>query len=587
MVIGCCFNVEGEMKRGRKCGIYLLGVLIMKLKSKVSFMGLFCSLIAVGISLMISLPTAQTLVEDSVSNNMLNLAKAYGKMVEYRISQNGNSMLLQEELVELFQDVKVDGVETCYPYFVSSSNKILYHPDESLYGTDNSNEVAKELVNEVNSGLNPDIEPKVIEYTDNGKEMLAGYYVLDSIGSIVMIIAERDDAVSMASTLAQKNMVGAVIAMLVALITSFIFANVIVKPIKRITTVIQRCSALDLRNQDLLRSGLKRKDEIGDISRAMEKLQSTLSQVVEKLSGVAGNLATDADKLSNMVSTLENHSENNNKTASALSDLMKINQKSVEHIDESVGGINENVGTINGQTRHGVEVVSNVIRDAEKMKDNTEEASSKTKEMYQILKSETAEIMERSKELDKINQLTGGIVEIAEQTSLLSLNASIEAAHAGEQGKGFAVVAEEINSLAEQSNVMAESIMTTTERVREVTSATLECLEKTVDFLEKTVLGDYNDFITICKIYVDNSKEIEINMQKISESVELLRVMTEDIKGSVDQISGSISESTSGISGMEEQAQHLLEMVSNVYEMSDQTKDYSDELQTVMGQFTI
>ncbi|MDD6208404.1 MAG: methyl-accepting chemotaxis protein [Clostridiales bacterium] len=559
----------------------------MKLKAKVLSMGLFCSLIALLISLMISLPTAKTLVEDSVSNNMLNLAKAYGKMVEYRISKNGNSMLLQEELIELFQDVKVDGVDTCYPYFVSSSNKVLYHPDESLYGTDNTNEEAKELVNEVNSGLNPDIEPKVVEYTDNGKEMLAGYYVLDSIGSIVMIIAERDDAVSMASALARKNMVGAVIAMLVALITSLIFASVIVKPIKRVTTVIQRCSALDLRNQDLLRSGLKRKDEIGDISRAMEKLQSTLAQVVEKLSGVAGDLSTDADKLSNMVSTLENHSESNNKTASALSDLMKINQKSVEHIDESVGGINRNVGAINGQTRHGVEVVSNVIRDAENMKNNTEEASSKTKEMYQILKSETAEIMERSKEIDKINHLTGGIVEIAEQTSLLSLNASIEAAHAGEQGKGFAVVAEEINSLAEQSNKMAESIMITTERVREVTSATLECLEKTMDFLEKTVLGDYNEFIAICGVYVNNSKEIEINMQKISESVDLLHVMTKDIKGSVDEISGSISESTSGISGMEEQAKHLLEMVSNVYEMSDQTKEYSDELQTVMGQFTV
>lgn len=559
----------------------------MKLKTKVTFMGLFCSLIALVISLMIAIPTAQTLIEDSVSNNMLNLAKAYGKMVEYRISQNGNSMLLQEELIELFQDVKVDGVDTCYPYFVSSSNKVLYHPDEALYGSDNVNEIAKELVDEVNSGLNPDIEPKVIEYTDDGKQMLAGYYVLDSIGSIVMIIAERDDAVSMASVLARKNMAGAVIAMIVALIVSIIYANVIVKPIKRITKVIKKCSTLDLRNQDMLRSGLRRKDEIGDISRAMEKLQSTLSQVVEKMSGVAGNLASDADRLSSMVETLEDHSENNNKTASALSEVMKKNQQSVTHIDESVGGINLNVGNINGQTRHGVDVVVNAIRNAEDMKKNTEEANTRTKEMYQVLKNETSEILERSKEIDKINQLTGGIVEIAEQTSLLSLNASIEAAHAGEQGKGFAVVAGEINSLAEQSNHMAESIMQTTGRVREVTSATLNCLEKTIDFLEKTVIGDYNYFTEICGVYVDNSKEIETNMKKISESVDLLHVMTEDIKGSVEQITESISESTTGISGMEKQSQHLFEMVSNVYEMSDQTKNCSDELQTIMGQFTI
>lgn len=559
----------------------------MKLKTKVAFMGMLCAAVAVLINLVISIPKAQVLIGDSVSNNMLNLAKAYGQMVEIRIQQNGNSMILHEELQELFKDVKVDGVDSCYPYFVSSSNKVLYHPDEAMIGTDNVNELANEIVTEVNSGLNPEIEPKVVEYKEGGQEMIAGYYVLDSIGSTVMIIAEKQDAVSMASTLVRTNLQAALIAVVVALVASLFFATLVMGPIKRINKVIGQCASLDFTNQNELKKSIKRRDEIGDISRAMEKLRQVLIGMVEKMSAVSGDLVMDADHLGEMVGVLEDHSEKNSHTASALSELMKCNQESARQIDTNVGGINDNVQEINEQAQRGVEVVSKVIQDAEAMKTSTEIASNKTTEMYQILRRESQEIMERSKEIDRINQLTTGIVEITEQTELLALNASIEAARAGEQGKGFAVVAGEISNLAQQSNGLAASIMDTTEHVRHVTKAALECLEKTVEFLEGTIMSDYEHFLEISGVYLHNSKEIETNMIRISESVDLLHAMTEEIKVGVDEISESINDSTEGISDVEYQSKHLLEMVSKVYELSDQTKSSSDDLSQVVEQFVI
>lgn len=266
---------------------------------------------------------------------------------------------------------------------------------------------------------------------------------------------------------------------------------------------------------------------------------------------------------------------------------MKCNQESTRQIDLNVGGINKNVQDINGQTKKGVEVVSKVIQNAESMKKSTEIASSKTTEMYQILKKESQAIMERSKEIDKINQLTTGIVEITDQTELLALNASIEAARAGEQGKGFAVVAVEISNLAQQSNGLAASIMDTTGHVRNVTGDALVCLEKTMEFLEDTIMKDYEHFLEISGVYLYNSKEIEMNMEKISESVTLLHSMTEEIKEGVDEISESINDSTEGISDVESQAQHLPEMVTKVYELSDQTKSSSDALSQVVERFVI
>ena len=559
----------------------------MKLKSKVAFMGILCAAVAVIINLVISLPRAQVLIADSVADNLLNLSKAYGKMVEMRIQQNGNSMLLTEELQDLFKDVKIDGVDSCYSYFINSSNKVLYHPDESLIGTDNVNQVALDVGIEVNSGLNVSVEPQVVEYTEDGKEMIAAYYVLDSIGSIVMIIAEKDDAISTASTLVRTNLVAAIIAVVVALVASLFFATLLVRPIRRVNKVIRQCSDLNFKDQYAMTKEVKRKDEIGDISRAMEKLQKVLTNMVVKLSNVSGSLVTDADNLSKTIGVLENHSDDTSKTATALLELMKSNQESTLQIDANVGGINDSVQDINLQTRKGVEAVGKVIEDAISMKNSTEVACMKTTEMYEVLRKESQDIMERSKEIERINQLTGGIVEIAEQTELLALNASIEAARAGEQGKGFAVVAGEISGLAQQSNGLASDIMETTISIRKVTEDALGCLEKTVEFLEGTILSDYQNFMKVCGVYLDNSEEIEENMRKIDEAVDVLHSMTLEITDGVNEISESINESTEGISDVENQAKKIMEMVIDVYELSDQTKSSADDLRQIVDQFVI
>ncbi len=559
----------------------------MKLRTKIAIMGIMCAVVAIVMNLVISLPRARTLIADSVSNNMLNLAKAYGKMVEIRIQQNGNSMILTEELQELFQGVKVDGVDTCYPYFVSSSNKVLYHPDESLIGTDNANSIALQIVNEVSSGLNPDIEPKVVEYEEDGRKMIAGYYVLDSIGSIVMIIAEKQDAVSVISALVKTNVEAAMIAVLAALVLSLVFATLLSGPIKRVNKVIGQCASLNFKNHHELEKSTKRKDEIGDMSRSMEKMLQVLIGMVGKMSSVSGDLVSDADNLGKMVGVLEDHSEKNSKTASQLSDLMRGNQESAELIYKNVSGINENVQEINGQTQKAAQVIHRVLLNAEVMRESTENASRRTAEMYETLKRESRAITDRSREIDRINELTSGILEIADSTELLALNASIEAARAGEQGKGFGVVAEEIGKLAQQSNGLASSIMDTTEHVRSVTEEAFLCLEKTVDFLEHTIIKDYSSFLETSCVYVTDSKEIESNVAKIRESVELLHSMTEEIKGVVDQISESIGNSTRGISNVENQSRELQEMVIDVYKLSGQTKNSSEDLSQVVDQFVI
>ena len=201
--------------------------------------------------------------------------------------------------------------------------------------------------------------------------------------------------------------------------------------------------------------------------------------------------------------------------------------------------------------------------------------SGKQKEAIEIKEAEVVEIeiseelnkaIEDSKSIDKINDLTGDILNIAQQTNLLALNASIEAARAGEVGRGFAVVAHEIGDLADASRNTASHIQEINTVIVEAVHSLAGHSQDLIEYLNESIMEDFSTFVKAGTEYRDNATYIEEAMGEFNKKTETLKDTVEQIATAIDSISNAIDEGAQGVNGTADSVQDLaadIEIISN------------------------
>lgn len=187
----------------------------------------------------------------------------------------------------------------------------------------------------------------------------------------------------------------------------------------------------------------------------------------------------------------------------------------------------------------------------------------------------------------KINELTGTIMEISSQTGLLALNASIEAARAGEAGKGFAVVATEIGSLADQTSQAIANISEIVKEVNEAVGNMSECLEETTEFLEKSVSVDYKEFEQVSEQYKDDANVFKNSMEGIKTSMAQLAGAIEQIASALSGINDTVGESSVGVTDIAEKTSGMVEKTSSATDKVKECYQCVDELRDIVSKFTL
>lgn len=392
--------------------------------------------------------------------------------------------------------------------------------------------------------------------------------------------AEKDAAVNQIV----YTIIGVILfLMAVCVAASIIFSGSISCSLKESIGVVQSVAAGDLRTAINPRL-LKKRDEVGDLSRAIKQLQNEMTKSLEAI-------ADNSKAVLQASGALEG-------TAKETTSSMQEVENAVTSIAESASMQAEISGTASDNVAEMGEKIEQTSLEMAEMKRNAtamQESEEKTVQtIHKLLESNTdvqaliQEIAEQTRQTNesaqKIKEATDIIASIAEETSLLSLNASIEAARAGENGKGFAVVADQIQKLATQSNESSQRIediinqlimdsdktVETMERVTETIFAQTDNMQQT-ELMTQEVMVKIKESMNSLSVmensvaYLDRSRnEIIRTVTELSNIAKQNAVTTEEVRATVNVVTegfGQVEGSTEGLksiaNGLEESVEHF------------------------------
>lgn len=457
--------------------------------------------------------------------------------------------------------------DTGYAFLVDNEDQIMYH--KSLPVNQKLSEIQNinALTNALQAGM-ADQKPVSYSYENTDKQMV--FRELQNDMRLVLT-APIDEINASANKLIVQIVFSALVAVLLSVIVAFFIIHSIVKPVRELNQASAKIAEGDL---DVTVT-CKSRDEIGTLSKNISLTVARLRDYIgyiEEISSVLeyiaqGNLDFQlhyeyAGEFSKIKSSLLHISDSLNQTLTEINRSSEQVTNGSEHVAKGAQALSK--GTVE-QAASLEELSAAIYRISEQVKQNSQnaddaytlasQAGQSVEESSQFMGEMTVAMGNIANSSEKINQIVKTVEDIAAQTNILALNASVESARAGEAGKGFAVVAEEVRSLSVKVGEATKNIADLVENASSAIQAGTAIVKKTEGSLQAVV---------------DKSKLIETKIKEIASASEEQDTSLEQVNLEIEQISSVVQSNSAnaeeGAASSEEmsvQAQRLRELIGH------------------------
>lgn len=547
--------------------------------AKIIVMVILAVIVSNVICMVFILESSKKQITDSVKHTMVDVVNTTSKIMENEISNSGVDDLDYDGYANNLSDVKLEGMDSAYMYVVQNDGTMLYHPTKEKVGQPVENAVIKGVVQQLQDGKKPGTT--VVEYDFNGTTKYSAYTILNN-ENILVLTADESEALAGITTVTGLAVGISAIVVLIAIIISFIMGRRLMRPLVKVSTIIE-----DIANGNIEAdfSVVKESnDEIGLIIEKMKELTQSLGSIVGKIRNSSDTMSSNSYELND---TSSQTLAANNEISKAVEDVAEGSTG----MAASISKINENLLEMSNETKDinaSVDEIKNqtvAVQDSSKiMNDKIKSMQDSSHKMDEGISAISKRIETVNTTVDKVSNIVSVIEEISSETNLLSLNASIEAARAGDAGKGFAVVAQEIRVLSDNTNTELENI-------KQIISSLVEecryCVQASGTIVEDNA-KQKEEIKAVLDEFGSLDEQIQKTAEKADEIEELVTAMIElndDITKSSNSLTDVSAANAAATEEMNANIEELNAMMHGVSEMAEHMNDESDGLKEALSFF--
>lgn len=331
----------------------------------------------------------------------------------------------------------------------------------------------------------------------------------------------------------------------------------------------------------------KSNDEIGLLALNFNYMQDLYREIISEVRNEVEILIENSAKSQEISQFVDTKIAEINDVIANLSGGMQENASAAEEVNSSSTFVNEEINSIAIYAEEEKQNAFEIQERASTLKKSILDSQKAIVEINKSSKIELKEAIEKSKEVEKIGMLSDSILNFAEQTNLLSLNAAIEAARAGEAGRGFSIVADEISKLAYESSISANEIKEVSNSIVENVSRLIDTSNGMLEFIDTRIMSDYEFMVDTGNKYSNDAQRINNMTTVFSNRSHKAQVSMNDITCSISGIAENTNAATKGNSDIEEKIQIINDKTNILLTMSNDVAERCNSLNKLVSGYKV
>lgn len=491
---------------------------------------------------------------------------------------------LREELNAL----PTAGLSNARYYLVNTqTGEYIFHDDEGKLGKKAEEEYIVNILNKVQQQGGQSDSTQYVEYTDHGEDNIAAYHYFVDRNWLFLLTDTTDEIFATANVARFELLTLCVAGLAFLMILTYLVISRFMKPLSPITSTLLQIADCNISDKGEMNKYAGRNDDLGEMATASDKVIKSLNHILGTLRVCCTKLNEKAISLRGTSTELVECVTNNISTTQQLSSSLDHVSNAIESINGEISSMHRCISDVADSLRSSSRFSDEIMEDAMQMRESANTSLKNTSEQLVTTKHSVRAALENLNSLSQINGMASEILDISNQTNLLSINAAIEAARSGEMGRGFTVVAEEISRLAETSKSTAARIQRMCEASNDSIEEVNQCMAAILQYMEGEVLESFGDFAEKSNDYSTSVESIKQHIEKLGISVRELQTSVTQIFDNIMNVKNISEQNSAAINEIVRKSESTEDIAVEIQNQAEENREMADSLEDIVNGFTL